>query len=90
MLGRQVRRTQHHAPCDPIELDQGECRGELILREQHDATVAQFLEPAAETGGVRELSERDDVADAVEPPVRRAGRVYELPQRVTWQSVRTA
>jgi len=68
MLGWEVRRTQHHAPGDTVQLDQGECGGQLILREQYDAAVAQFLEPSAETGGVRELSEWDDVGPAVDPP----------------------
>ena len=57
MLGCEVGRAEHHASRDTVELDQGECGSELILREQHDAPVAQLLEPAAETGGVRELSE---------------------------------
>jgi hypothetical protein len=30
------------------------------------------------------------VTDPEQPPARRAGGVYGLPQRLTWQSVRTA
>ena len=90
MLRCDIRRTEHHAPRDAIELDQYESGGELILREEQHAPVAQLLEAAAQARRVAEVSEGDAVADALQPTARWPG-VYRLPERapVTWQSVRT-
>ena len=70
MLRRQVRRAQHQASCDPVELEHRKRRGQLVLgREQH-ARAAQFLESPAEGGMPREIGELDYAAGAVQAPGR--------------------
>ena len=92
MLRLDIRRTQHHAAGNAIELDQRESRGQLVPCEKHHALVAQLFESTSEARGVCQVGQRNALSDAMQPPGRQTGGVYGLPERVSviWQSVRTA
>ncbi len=51
----EIRGTQHQAARHAVELQQGQGGGQLVLRGEEHAAPAQFLEPAAEAGAVREV-----------------------------------
>jgi len=89
MLRRQIGRAKHETPCDTVELDERERRAQLVPGGEQHAPCAQLLEPAPEARAAREIGERNDVADAVQPSARDARAAYGLPERLTWQSVRT-
>ena len=55
----EIGRAQHDAPRDAVDLDQRNCRGELVAHPEKDRPMPKLVQPAAKRGADSEIGESD-------------------------------
>ena len=78
MFGRQIRRTDHQPPHDPIQFEDRQSGSKLIVRVKQNGPAGKLSTPAAQAGAVECVLQRDATLCAPQVAARTLGGIIEI------------